>query len=488
MKNHILFLLGLVFTQTVAAQSTYHSLVEEGKVWHYKVSNYYPIYDLLEWNETYSLEGDTAIGHHMCKKLFLSTSGPYDSTDHKYTGAMYERSKKVYYIAPDSTKATLLYDFSCKPEDTICVRTYVYNTWFNLIVKKKMCINYLGEDLTVIDWSPMGQSGYSDENEVYENCTGTAWIEGIGSPLDLLNNNPTWGATAGVPAGRLLTCTLDGEVIFDLDNFNSNSLPVPMEGTSQRYFTLGTKWTEIRLDTLKYDSWYSKVDGELAPNFETVEYSVMHYPNHNDVWCSNDNYSLRYKINVTNGTESQTFVLLEQHTDEDISIIVYDHSSYARAYQFYWSVGKELSYQNIVPSHSSSYQYYGIIDEIKEGDFGGVRPLKYVDLDGTRIIQGIGVTQWNDGECIFGPVNRYRYSSSQETPPECHYRSMLVHFERNDEVLYDVWPEKGGTPTELKSNTALQERCSIFDLQGRKLQGKPTRGIYIGNGKKILIK
>lgn len=65
MKNHILFLLGLVFTQTVAAQSTYHSLVEEGKVWHYKVSNYYPTYDLLEWNETYSLEGDTAIGHHM---------------------------------------------------------------------------------------------------------------------------------------------------------------------------------------------------------------------------------------------------------------------------------------------------------------------------------------------------------------------------------------------------------------------------------------
>ncbi|MBO4549426.1 MAG: hypothetical protein J5733_01735, partial [Bacteroidaceae bacterium] len=54
----------------------------------------------------------------------------------------------------------------------------------------------------------------------------------------------------------------------------------------------------------------------------------------------------------------------------------------------------------------------------------------------------IGVTEWNDGECLFGPVNLYRYSSSQGTPPERHYRSMLVHFERDGEVLYDVWPEK----------------------------------------------
>ena len=27
---------------------------------------------------------------------------------------------------------------------------------------------------------------------------------------------------------------------------------------AQEYFPEGTKWTEIRLDTLKYDSWYSK--------------------------------------------------------------------------------------------------------------------------------------------------------------------------------------------------------------------------------------
>ena len=43
---------------------------------------------------------------------------------------------------------------------------------------------------------------------------------------------------------------------------------------AQSYFPEGTKWTEIRLDTMKYDSWYSRVGGEWMPNFETVEYYV----------------------------------------------------------------------------------------------------------------------------------------------------------------------------------------------------------------------
>ena len=87
--------------------------------------------------------------------------------------------------------------------------------------------------------------------------------------------------------------------------------------------------------------------------------------------------------------------------------------------------------------------------------------MRYVDLDGKapidihepgntdtnggRIIQGIGITEWNDGECLFGPPNPYRALSLFKegfSYEERHYRSMLVHFERNGEVLYDVWPAK----------------------------------------------
>ena len=147
-----------------------------------------------------------------------------------------------------------------------------------------------------------------------------------------------------------------------------------------------------------------------------------------------------------------------------------------------------------------------MIDEIGEGNFGGVRPLKYVDLNGKapvdpeqpwldytdtnggRIIQGIGITEWNDGECLFGPVNPYfgtwRFIYDYE---ERHYRSMLVHFERNNEMLYDVWPKK-----EIPSGITIKDAQSanqgaLFDLQGRKV-ANPRKGIYIRNGKKIIRK
>ena len=109
MKNYIIALLGLAFTQTIAAQGEYNPFVEEGKVWHFRLSRYHPEYEneLMEWDEIYSLEGDTAIGYFLCQKLYYSCSDPY-FTEHEYMGAMCEIGKKVYYIAPDSTSAALM--------------------------------------------------------------------------------------------------------------------------------------------------------------------------------------------------------------------------------------------------------------------------------------------------------------------------------------------------------------------------------------------
>ena len=228
--------------------------------------------------------------------------------------------------------------------------------------------------------------------------------------------------------------------------------------SAQEYYPEGTKWTEIRLDTLKYDSWYSKVGDEWVPNFETIEYYVKgEYTTE---------YGEKYKCIYTNGPEwTDSLTLLIQQENNDIWVLA-GWSGPALAYQFDWSVVKGLYFEDIERSMQTSIWrtrfYYGIIDEIKEGLFGGVRPLKYVDLDGKapakdpnspifnvdtqggRIIQGIGITEWNDGECLFGPPNPYEVISMENMyyeGSERHYRSMLVHFERNGEVLYNVWPE-----------------------------------------------
>jgi len=298
---------------------------------------------------------------------------------------------------------------------------------------------------------------------------------------------------------------------------------VAIEEIAQEYFPEGTKWTEIRLDTLKFNNWYSKVGDEWVPNFETIEYYVQ-----GEFLDRYDNVPL--KCVYSNGPEwsdSLTLLVRERMYDNTIEVNVplfYEDSwgtllefpCSSEIYQFDWSDGKGLYYRDIMESNSTGeypyYFFFGVIKEIKEGDFGGVRPLKYVDLDGKapdntyeywdwgytdtrggRIIQGIGITEWNDGECLFGPPNPYFAFNSviSRTYPyeyeyeERHYRSMLVHFERDGEVLYDVWPEKGTTGISATLN-GKSSNGKWYDLQGRKLSGKPARGIYIENGKKVL--
>ena len=248
---------------------------------------------------------------------------------------------------------------------------------------------------------------------------------------------------------------------------------------SNEYYPEGTKWTEIRLDTLKYDSWYSKVGDEWVPNFETIEYYVKGE-------C-NGGYRDYYKLVYTNGPEwsdSLTLLISESQYGIEVSVAVFDENVASFppgwAYGFgNWKVGTTLSYQTIDGANTPSLppagiREFGTITEIKEAYFGGVCPLKYVDLNGTRLINGIGVTEWNDGECIFGPVDPYfcYYAMSSDLPQERHYRSMLVHFERNGEVLYNVWP---GTPDDMVTFTEGQMATIILPTTPDASKGKYYR-------------
>ncbi len=65
---------------------------------------------------------------------------------------------------------------------------------------------------------------------------------------------------------------------------------------------------------------------------------------------------------------------------------------------------------------------------------------------------------------------------------------MLVHFERNGEVLYDVWPEKKATNVKTVNKESTPTTNTLYDLQGLHLTAKPMKGIYIQNGKKYVVK
>ena len=220
-----------------------------------------------------------------------------------------------------------------------------------------------------------------------------------------------------------------------------------------RYFPEGTKWTEIRLDTLKYNNWYSKVGDEWVPNFETIEYRVQ-----GEYGKASDNYwNAPYKCVYTNSaewTDSLTLLISEGEINELptgvlATVLDVDQPLCPSSYPFEWEIGTMIRFKSILAANATAIFHpglfdFGVVEEIREGDFGGVRPLKYSDVKGVRMIQGIGVATWNDGECIFGPLKPYDALPMHE---ERHYRSMLVHFERDGEVLYDVWPEEEKSAT-----------------------------------------
>ena len=482
MKRMVFLFIASLVAHYSALAETILPFVQDGKVWVYDVSNF--IYD---WEETFSLEGDTLIGTRNCLKLYY-TCQVYGQ-EHVYRGAMFYKSNgHVCFIAPGSTTPVLMYDFASEPGAITDIGP------FELEIKAKKIAKYHGEYLKVIDYSPIEREGFEGQ-----------WIDGVGiisggNLTQLVEGNATW-ATGG--ERQLKTCTVNGEVVFEWNDFYTSSQIVT---EIEEYYPEGTKWTEIRLDTLKYNSWYSKVGDDWVPNFETIEYYVQGE-------YTDKHYVLK-KV-YTNGpewTDSLAFLLLESRQNVEMTVIADGYALLPGvAYQFNWSVGKGIYYRDILESNSTGeyplYLFFGVINEIKEGDFGGVRPLKYVDLDGKapdntyeywdwgftdarggRIIQGIGITEWNDGECLFGPPDPYYAGYGWRGDYKSrHYRSMLVHFERNGEVLYDVWPKKE-TPSGITikdSQTASQG--TLFDLQGRMI-AKPQKGIYIKNGKKILIK
>ena len=193
---------------------------------------------------------------------------------------------------------------------------------------------------------------------------------------------------------------------------------------AQEYYPEGTKWTEIRLDTLKYDSWYSKVGDEWVPNFETIEYRVQGT-------VSNVSWDAPFKCVYSRASEwTDSLSLLVQEASiknvdrfYDKCIIATLPSSFTWgsvyptvAYTFDWNVGMMITFKDLISANSTGAPQmdFGKIEEIKEGYFGGVRPLSYADVNGVRFIQGIGVTSWNNGECIFGPIKLYEALSAWE--------------------------------------------------------------------------
>lgn len=291
------------------------------------------------------------------------------------------------------------------------------------------------------------------------------------------------------------------------------------EVQAQSYLNNRSRWTEIRLDTLLYDSWYSAVETEegtaYVPNFEIVEYKINSEMQAFEYeWGS---YDLQDVIATTpDGHHSLVCYRCYSQDKEGVYQGTYDQFTHiairnqaepfavmepAETYCWAdWNVGEDLYFIDLFTSQTTGFPRttpYGKIVEVGKDFFGGAKPLEYALLDnGRRIIKGIGVTTWNGKECIVGPAyvnecadwyvndNILQDEAKMDEIKNTHHRSMLVRFEHDGEVLYNMWPNaKGEIAQGVPQIAGAQKAKGIYDLQGRKLTRQPDKGMYIEDGK-----
>ena len=99
-------------------------------------------------------------------------------------------------------------------------------------------------------------------------------------------------------------------------------------------------------------------------------------------------------------------------------------------------------------------------------------------------IEGIGST-WN------GPFGD-RFDSGHEIPGS-YYGTRLLSVFDGDKCIFDIDEfNKSRLATRVKecndSPQPYESSSAIFDLQGRRLTQKPAKGVYIQDGKKVVVK
>ena len=313
--------------------------------------------------------------------------------------------------------------------------------------------------------------------------------------------------TSRIAAGALLGILM----VLSIPQVSSAQEPIG----KMNFYVEGTRWTELRLDMLKYSSWFTEnPDGTFSPNYEKTEYYVK---GDTVMWSKKDCYA---KIWRRGGIRPDSLVYLFCEPQEGKWSIklcsCYGRDGYMTnpsgllgpcpTYFSNWGIG-DFVRTNGLPSYlftgGVTTKSMGTIREIRQGTFGTDVPLTYMVLDDNVdvgmeacehiVIPGIGITSWYSRNCISGPCMALAVEEVEEDQyiRNDHYRSILVHFERGGETIYDLWPTpEGGLASHVQGVKAGSSRDgqAVYDLQGRKVEGKPSCGIYVIGGKKRVVR
>ena len=242
MKAYLLLLLAFAMKMTSWAQDNMQPTVVDGRIWN--VVSIHPAeppesdsippghYQDIKgrWGigfpHTYMLRGDTIMGGVAYKKLYL---------DDRFVSGLREEDGRVYECYEDGLPELMAFDFNLQPGDIFKDEV---DEMYKMEVKLVRTHNFSGKNRRCMDmW-------IADEGQgIYDGLV-DYWIEGIGCM-----NGPHfpfwWGASSG---SLLLSCYDGDECIFtieDLKQFNNNPSSCPDDNHPHAIdlgLPSGTKW------------------------------------------------------------------------------------------------------------------------------------------------------------------------------------------------------------------------------------------------------
>jgi len=105
--------------------------------------------------------------------------------------------------------------------------------------------------------------------------------------------------------------------------------------------------------------------------------------------------------------------------------------------------------------------------------------------NGLQLMEGIGCLNSRNGDFLY-----YLYPPEVWKHNNDFFYNRLYEYKKNGIVVYKEYDglTNGISGISVRTETRIMDKDEYYDLQGRRLSGKPAKGVYIENGRKRVVK
>ena len=449
----IILLLVLINAINVSAQTHYRQFLKDGKVW---VCN----------RATYRIDGDTLINDVSYMKSYRQSSPEFGQSG--YIGALRETDYEVFIIWAGDTSESYLYDYSLKPEEQVLFRS-VYSVAMQGEPKPFFWNNQMLTTVPVI---------IESTNSTYASWDWHWWVPGVGC-----NNGPfSYGDySPGLTNETLQKCYEDGTCIFTANDFKALSNMYILDGSKEEQ-----EQGDYRPLLRRNKYWEGTVS--TSQDSKPLSYFLS-----GDTVINDELYSRCFCGQIDNA-EAQTFYY-GAFQEKDRRVYMYDIVTLEKRllFDFNLKVGDEFGLADGNPCEYIVKKGHGKLDlrvmDISKVEDANGKEIRRFHLRSTSSnpetnnqnvywTEGVGKDYViNDSECWRSDIWNWRIgeeSGKSYSLLGCYEGGQVIYPKNETDVITNP------NGAMLKANNLL------FDLQGRRINGEPKRGLYIRDGKKVI--